>query len=60
MLLKGLVHELAPKISVPVNHNASENTYCIIILLFDIDIVQKNTKNVRKSLCREWGSNPRR
>ena len=35
--LKGLVHRLALKISFP--GNASENTYCIINTLFDIEIV---------------------
>ena len=40
--LKGLVHRYAPKISFP--GNASENTYCFIILLFDNEIVQKKTR----------------
>ena len=44
--LKGLVHKLAPKISFP--RNASESTYFIIIILFDIEIEHKNTKKQEK------------
>ena len=54
--LKGLVHKLAPKSFF--HSYASKNTYFIIIILFDIEIEHKNTKNVRKSLCLWWGSNP--
>ena len=58
LLFKGTHSQIGTKNKFP--SNASESTYVIIIILFDIEIEHKNTKNVIKSLCLWWGSNPRR
>ena len=44
--LNGLIQGLAQKKGFP--GNAFENTYCFIILLFDIEIVKKHTQ---KRMC---------
>ena len=53
--LKGVVHKLAQQIFFL--SYAPKSTYFIIIILFDIEIEHKKTKNLRKCLCLWTGSN---